>query len=149
MKNFEAHYSVVGTAALKVDASEQQIQAPIIEFPLSHARSNGQHATQDRRMKMVDLALMRELRTGSVQGKGLAASLLGSRCLPASFLPRALSPLFSSACNRLIRLPRKLRSAGSCVRAPVIRGAFLFRWLSLSPDCDSREAAGFTIEIAP
>lgn len=70
MKNFEAHYSVVGTAALKVDASEQQIQAPVIEFPLLHARSNGQHATQDRRMKMVDLALMRELRTGSVQGKG-------------------------------------------------------------------------------
>ena len=45
MKNFEARYTVVGTSALKVDASQNQAHAAIIEFPASGKTGRPRHAS--------------------------------------------------------------------------------------------------------
>lgn len=71
MKNFEARYTVVGTSALKVDASKNQAHAAIIEFPASHGSGRPRHAAADRhlRERAAELELVSELRAGTVRGK--------------------------------------------------------------------------------
>ena len=71
MNNFEARYSVVGTSALKAEASEMHDHAAIIEFPVQQA-SRGAHAAPSARRinrKLQNSEFVSELRRGTVQGK--------------------------------------------------------------------------------
>lgn len=67
MNIFKAHYTVVGTSALKAPASEFQGHAAIIEF-LAPETAHGAHARQTR-CGVFDSAIATELRTGSARGK--------------------------------------------------------------------------------
>ncbi len=70
MKNFEARYTVVGTSALKVDASKNQAHAAIIEFPASGKTGRPRHAaSRHLHGRVSDLELVSELRTGTARGK--------------------------------------------------------------------------------
>lgn len=70
MKEFEAQYPVVGTSALKPNASTSQVQGAIIKFPSSQTnkyhRASPAHAARSDRESV---SFRQDLRMGSVRGK--------------------------------------------------------------------------------
>ncbi|MEG0324234.1 MAG: hypothetical protein RR619_09580 [Raoultibacter sp.] len=70
MKEFEAQYRVVGTSALKTDASLSQAQGSIIKFPSTpSSRSRRTAPAHAAHLRTDSVSFRQDLRTGSARGK--------------------------------------------------------------------------------